>query len=207
MITNLKRTIIYICPVCGKLKKFNINIFDFSGGGTLYLKCGCGNSFIKITAGKNKNYVISAPCAVCSEEHMFEIGAKVFWNAPQIVFGCPNMEFDILYGGNKTEMDVLCDEISKNKPVIAGEYFFENLFLSDVLKEVDLCIKKKKAKCSCGGNKIIKNLYIDRIELVCENCGSKKIIDAVCENDVKNVAKAAKGSGIVIKGDAEKKIH
>ena len=207
MITKLERCVVYICPACGKVKKFDINIFNFSDKRAVYLKCGCGNSFIKIAPAKNKNYVINAGCAACGEEHMFEISAKVFWGAPQIVFGCPNVDFDILYVGEKGEMDALCAQISKSRSVFSGEYLFENPFLSDVLKEIDLCFKKKRVGCTCGSKKICKNVFADHIDFVCENCSSRKTLDVSDSGSSAECIEQMRSNGIVICCDKGKKIR
>ncbi len=201
MVTDLKRTILYICPVCGKIQRFNIDVFSLNSRKKLILSCRCKNSHIRLSIGKNKMYSIYAPCMVCNEEHIFEIGAKVFWNAPQIVFGCPNVEFDIINAGDKDTMNEIYCDFNKNKSdyyICSGEYFSENPILSDVLDEVDNFIKKKKIKCTCGEKSVQKNVYLDRVELVCKSCGARRIFDAASINDIKFVKSENKKSEIIL---------
>lgn len=204
MVTDLKRTILYICPVCGRIQKFDIDVFSLSGKKKLILSCKCKNSHIRLRVGKNKTYMLYAPCTVCNEEHIFEIGARIFWNVPQIIFGCPNVDFDILNAGDKTTINKFYCDFNKNKDALAinsGDYFYENPILCDVLDQVDALVKKKKIKCSCGENHISKSVFLDRVELVCEGCHSKKVFDAACVDDINLIKSESNKKEIVIAND------
>lgn len=200
MVTDLKRTILYICPVCGRMQKINIDIFSLSGKKKITYSCKCKNSHIRLEVGKNKSYMLYAPCVVCNEEHIFKIGAKIFWSAPQIVFGCPNVDFDIVNVGDKTSMNKIFCDFTKTKDAfdIGGEYFYENPILGDVLDIVDGMLKKKKIKCHCENAKINKSVFLDRVELVCGNCHTKKVYDAACIDDINFIKNESKKKKIIM---------
>ncbi len=193
MIANYTRTILFCCPVCGKLTHFDIHIFQFSGNQPVILECGCKKSFLAVQKVKKGGYAFYAPCLACNEVHSYEIGKKTFWNEPLVCFACPYTEFETFYAGTRMETEHAAPAYAKQlaamtKNAGSGAYFLENPVAADIAERLLLLKRRGKLTCACGSKDVRLQVYYDRVELICACCSAEKVLDAIAESDAKRAA-------------------
>lgn len=192
MISDLKTSILYKCPVCGEMQVFNLSIFSFSGNKAVTLSCKCKKSYIVIYVGKHNKYTLSSPCIICNEFHRFEISAKVFWNSKIICFDCPVIEADLFFAGNVGEIKKECSEYGDETDLIRNQLGYdmleeENPFVCEISEHLHHLSLKNALKCSCGCTNLKQQIFYDRVELLCTDCLSKAVINAEGEESVKQI--------------------
>lgn len=192
MVTDLKTSILYKCPVCGQMQIYNLSIFSFSGNKAIILSCECKHSYITIRVGRHNKYTLSSPCIACNEFHKFEVGAKAFWNSKIICFTCPQLENDLFYAGDMENLNRESADYNDETDLIMNQLGFDNLkeenpFLLKIASHLDTLSKNGALKCSCGCKNIKTQLFFDRVELICTDCLSTNAIDAYLEDDAQRI--------------------
>lgn len=197
MVSDLKTSILYKCPICGEMQKYDLNIFSFSGNKAVILSCECKKSYILITVGKHNKYTLSSPCIACNEFHKFEISAKTFWNADIICFACPVLEADLFYAGNIKKISEECTEYSDETDLIMNQLGYDNLeeenpYVTEIADYLKSLSAKNNICCNCDCNDIKMQVFFDRIEILCTDCLTKTIIDAHSYDDLERIKKHKK---------------
>lgn len=194
MISDLKTSILYKCPVCGKTQVFNLGIFSFSGNKAVVFGCKCKKSYISVQVGKNHKYILSSPCIACNEFHRFEINAKVFWNSKIICFDCPAIETDLFFAGDVNEIKKECSGYEEETDLIMHQLGYdvlneENPFVYGVFEHLENLKSRGRLKCACKSSDIKLQMFYDRVELLCTSCLSKTVISGECADDLKRIKK------------------
>lgn len=109
-VIDYQTTIAWRCPQCGKLELKTINIFNFSGGNRIEIKCPCGFPKVKIGKKENNDYWLEYFCNLCESQQVTVYSKYDFW-APQVKsIKCTTHKIELGYLGNYQEMNNLVTE-------------------------------------------------------------------------------------------------
>ncbi len=109
-VIDYQTTIAWRCPQCGKLELKTINIFDFSGGNRIEIKCECGFPKVKIGKKKNDGYWLEYFCNLCESQQVTVYSKYDFWASPVESIKCDTHKIELGYLGNYREVNNLVTE-------------------------------------------------------------------------------------------------
>ncbi|TDO95059.1 hypothetical protein DFR79_10158 [Halanaerobium saccharolyticum] len=192
MLINLSTTIALSCPACGCLEKEKINIFELPAGELKQLSCSCGAEKAALKRKNNSQIQIHYFCLHCNKAHKITVSAQKFWRSNGLhPLSCRETGLNPGFFGPPTLVN---EEIKKEKQdleLMAAELGFDDFKSPDVmLQSLDLIhdiAADGALSCECGSDEINIDLFSDKIQLICNNCGSHLNIDAVNQNDLKNL--------------------
>lgn len=102
MLIDLRKSVAYICPYCGKLSIRDISFFDLPNGRSQF-RCqdpDCGKDIVEISHKKEK-YLFEVICTVCNDKHTFTLKPSSLWKKNLVVLACPNTTVGIMFTGDK----------------------------------------------------------------------------------------------------------
>lgn len=190
MTYNYERSIAFICPYCSEISIDKVNIFDFSEQRHVQLFCTsekCEEHCVSIIPKKDK-YKIISNCAVCAEQHIFNISKSSFWHKELLSFSCPEASnIEILFIGTQKIIDVATtealNEISDFEHILFG-----------IAKHLNALLSSGHINCHCGCHDIIPTTLENKIVLECSKCNSRMSI----EINEKNLEKLLTSSELII---------
>ncbi|KGG80989.1 hypothetical protein [Caloranaerobacter azorensis] len=179
------------CDICGEITIHNISLFDFSRSKKIILECDCGQSKAIIKTKDYKNFWIELFCFACQDIHVFKYSLRRLLKG-KIIIRCIETGIEISFIGKNYDIKQLVKENEKDFEEILSELGFYDYFqnfeimmkIIDRIREMD---SRGKIFCDCGSDSIRTDLYPDRIELKCAECGSTHLIYAETEEDLKKI--------------------
>lgn len=192
MIINLSTTIALSCPACGRLEKETFNIFELPIGELKQLSCSCGAEKAAVKKKKNSQLKINYFCLHCNKAHKITVSAQKFWRSKRLIpLSCQETGLNPGFFGPP---DLVEEEIKKEKQdleLMAAELGFDDFKNPDIMLQALDIIHDIAAEgalnCDCGSDDINIELFSDKIQLICNKCGSHLNIDAVNKIDLKNL--------------------
>ena len=189
MLINLSTTIALSCPACGRLEKEKINIFELPAGELKQLSCSCGAEKAALKRKENSQLQINYFCLHCNKAHKITVTAQEFWRSKNMYpLSCRETGLNPGFFGKSTLVN---EEIKKEKQdleLMAAELGFDDFknpnimlqaldFIHDIAEEGAL-------SCECSSDNINIELFSDKIQLICNNCGAHLNIAAVNKDDL-----------------------
>jgi predicted RNA-binding Zn-ribbon protein involved in translation (DUF1610 family) len=179
------------CPNCGRLEVKQINIFQLSGNKKLDIYCECGTK--KASISKKGSYInIEYYCIICDDEHSILLPEDSFWSKNHLnSLSCLNTDLNLgYYGPYKLVMEEL-DRQQEELDAMVNELGFNDFADPEIMLEVLDYLHDVAANtnlyCECGSHDINIDLSSDKVELICNNCGSKLSVSATNKEDIKNL--------------------
>ncbi|HSH36539.1 hypothetical protein [Schnuerera sp.] len=194
MILNGCKTLIVRCHFCGRLKKYELNLFHIRGKERIEYRCECGEINIIVTRN-NKGIDASINCFNCGNRHYYHFDLHTILKDDNILY-CPYGAEIFFLGNSEIAEKILLGksiEIGNNDEEKITKDCFNNFkVLAKILDILYNLNKDKKINCNCGRSRINIELFSDRIELECLNCKSVKLIFAETEEDLSVLSKKDK---------------
>lgn len=181
MVINGHKTLLLRCDNCGKLMKYDINLFNISREIKREFICSCGENIGTLKTVDNSVFYLVINCFVCGHRHFYKLSPPELFNVDHL-YTCRN-NVKICYLGDYEssmkveETDVI--DISKYK----NQFNNYNIVTESIRKLIDLN-KEGKIYCECGNKNMTLDFFSDRIELKCNNCNSVQIIFTETEEDL-----------------------
>lgn len=178
MIERFNRFIAYVCPDCSGTSDTVVNVFDFSGGKGVTLKCSdrlCKNSTGTLTM-KNDKMKIALKCPVCTDIHTFTISKNAFWSQELVTFDCINSGITIFFAGERDAVIEAVNETERMLEEIEEEPDFFSDELKTVLRTLDILhdvLEKKRMICKCGSRNLFPVFESETMYVECEDCNLK----------------------------------
>lgn len=187
MLINGLKSLIVRCRFCGRIREYDMNLFEVMKNSSTEYKCKCGETNIRINRGKNKNIRIQIGCFPCGDKHIYNIKLKEALKEKNIIYCYQGSE--ICFIGDKNLANQLLLEKQMNlreydKYTYGEDYFSNFKVLAKALEQLYFLNKHHKIDCNCGNSKIEIELFSDRIELKCLNCHSVNIIFTETDEDL-----------------------
>ena len=192
MLINISTTIALSCPACGRLEKETINIFELPVDELKQLSCSCGAEKAAVKRKENSGLQINYFCLHCNKAHKIIVSAQKFWHSKKLIpLSCRETGLNPGFFGPPALVE---EEIKKEKQdleLMAAELGFDDFKNPDImLQSLDLIhdiAAEGALSCECGSDNINIELFSDKIQLICNNCGAYLNIAAVNKNDLKNL--------------------
>jgi len=192
MLINLSTTIALSCPACGRLEKEKINIFELPVGELKQLSCSCGAEKAALKRKENSQIQINYFCLHCDKAHKITVRFQKFWHSNKMLpLSCRETGLNPGFFGPPVLVN---EEIKKEKQdldLMAAELGFDDFKNPDImLQSLDFIhdiAADGALSCECGSYNINIELFSDKIQLICNNCGAHLNIAAVNKDDLNNL--------------------
>ncbi len=191
MLINTNIAFAIRCDMCGRLKTYNISLFDFLKNKKIKLTCICNHTNAIIKTQNCKSFLIEIPCFACQHTHVFTYNLKQFFQS-NIVARCIETGMEIGFIGKHKDIQKLISQHEKYSYKAIDEigfydYFDDSNIIMKSISRIRELEKKGRVFCDCGLGDIEINLFPDRIELNCLNCNSIQMIYAQNKEDLHNL--------------------
>ena len=175
------------CQKCGKINIEELNLFRLSKDKEIKSVCSCGSLSCIIYSDKYKDIKIVTDCMYCGKKHDNIYKVKDFIQGIKVI--CPEIGMPIVKTGDIKAISAYIKNINKHTIEALYDEDFESFFNNHSImkKSLERLIDLKEAdkvSCECGKSDITLEIYPDRIELICVECHSIKIIYAESLEDL-----------------------
>lgn len=192
MLINISTTIALSCPACGRLEKEEINIFELPVGELKQLSCSCGAEKAALMRKENSQIQLDYFCLHCDKAHKVLVSAQKFWHSNKLhSLSCRETGLNPGFFGQPELVDQEIINEKQDLELMAAELGFDDFKNPDIMLQALDIIHDIAAEgalsCECGSDDINIELYSDKIQLICNNCGSHLNIAAVQKDDLKSL--------------------
>jgi len=191
VLTTAATTFAIRCPQCGRLETTSVSLFAFGGGRSVKVSCSCGAH--KLTIGRKRGQLwLQVPCYLCDGLHFSYHKPDSFWDDSMKPIACSETDLQLgVFGPDKdvqvyartggSELDRLLEDAA------FGEYFDHPEVMYRTLSFVHALAEEGKLTCVCGNHQISVDIYPERLELSCSECGQHKTVLAASEEDLESL--------------------
>lgn len=176
------------CPHCGKLETTTVSRFALGRGRSLKLSCSCGHHQVTIGARRGQVW-LQIPCYLCDGVHFFYYTPDHFWKPDLEQILCAETDLQLgAFGGDEaitayarpgtSELERFMEDAAFD------EYFDEPTIMYQALHLVHGLSQSGNLSCTCGNDQISVDIFPDRLELSCQECGRYKPVPAITEDDL-----------------------
>lgn len=189
MLINLLTKVALSCPACGRLEKEEINIFELPVGKLKKISCSCGAEKAAIKRKTKSQLQLSYFCLHCNKAHKLLISAHNFWHSQKIIpLSCRETGLNPGFFGPAALVDQAIQNEEQDLKLMAEELGFDDFENPEImLKALDFIHDIAAAgqlNCKCGSDHINIELFSDKIQLICNHCGSRLNIAVVNQSDL-----------------------
>lgn len=188
MLVNTQTTLALRCVSCGKLDLMAASRFHMHSTGSLRLHCACG-SLVATVGRKAAQVWIQIPCYLCDGIHFLYFSLNEFWSDEVKELNCAETDLQLgVLGGSEavsayanptaTALDRLLEDSAFD------DYFDHREVMYQALGHIQTLTDEGKVNCKCGGRQIAIDIFPDRLELSCEDCGQSRVVFARTQDDL-----------------------
>ena len=192
MLINLSTTIALSCPACGRLERDKINIFELPVGELKQLSCSCGAEKASLKRKEDSQIKLNYFCLHCNTAHKVLFSSDIFWHSKKLIpLSCKETGLNPGFFGPPVLVETELKQEKQDLELMAAELGFDDFKNPDImLQAVDFIhdiAAEGALNCECGSDDINIELFSDKIQLICNNCGSHLNVNAVSESDLQNL--------------------
>lgn len=203
MLIDTNVTIAYKCTLCGSFAFFNASLFTLLHRKNYSLSCRCKKSSISIKQEGENGFLIGIPCIGCDHEHVYMISGRSILLGKPLSISCPETGMQVFFIGTDEAVRKMVDSVEEELDSLIDTYGYESYFqntrvMFDTLNRIHDIALNKNLYCECNSTDIELVLLPGCILLQCNKCGSRKIIPAAKNRDLKDILMK---SHIMITGD------
>lgn len=192
MIDEAKRTLAYICPVCGKAVAVERTAFQLAAT-VNHLPCPCGKSelVVEMTGDQCR---LRVPCVFCGKDHTVTCSTRAFLHEKALAFSCAASGLDCLYVGDEgavfqalERLEGAVDRLVLESQAQEKGAFLDELVMGEVLGEVKEIARRGGIRCECGSTDYGIRVGYSSVELVCAQCGGVLRLPAATADDIDDI--------------------
>lgn len=190
--TEEKRTIGYLCPVCGKAVVVQRTQFQLAAADSR-LPCPCGKSQLTITQLGDR-CEITVPCVFCAKDHRTACSNQALLHQKLLALTCGKSGLGCCYIGEEQAVFEAMDQLEQavDKLVMDSEAknqgtFLDEVVMGEVLGEVRDIAARGGVCCGCGSKEFGVRVGFSSVELVCARCGAALRLSAATPDDIDRV--------------------
>ncbi|ADG83750.1 hypothetical protein [Thermincola potens] len=192
MIIATETVIAMRCPSCGKLEFHKLSRFDFAGTNTVKVSCTCGAPKLIIGTKNRQQFWLQIPCVLCETNHLVYYRARQLWNEQVNFFYCSDTNVELGFFGPDEKVRAVAENYEHNLETLVDElgyddYFFNPEVMFEVLNYLHDFAEEGYLYCECGSFQIEIDIFPDRIELQCKDCGAESVVYAETDDDLINI--------------------
>lgn len=191
MLVSTDTMLAMCCPECGKLEYKVLSRFQVSESKTLHVNCSCGAEKLIISTKNYKDYWLQVPCVVCETKHLQRISGKQLWSRREVYYLlCQETGLELGYLGPEEKVKELSHSYEEDLQFLASDfgeddYFHNSEIMYEVLNRLHDIAERDALYCQCGNREVEVDIFPDRLELHCKECGSINIVYAENDDDLK----------------------
>jgi len=176
------------CPHCGKLEMTHLSRFALGRGGSVKVTCSCGHH--QLTVGVRQGQVwLQMPCYLCDGVHFLYFNPDKFWCEDLKQIPCSETELQLgVFGGENVVTSYARPGSSELERLLEDaafdDYFDEPVIMYQALSQIHHLSEGGNLTCTCGNQEISVDIFPDRLELSCPECGRLKGVPAMTEEDL-----------------------
>ncbi|HWI60435.1 MAG TPA: hypothetical protein VNT75_01210 [Symbiobacteriaceae bacterium] len=188
MLVSAETTFAIRCPQCGRLETNTVSRFSLSGRHVHKVNCSCGSHKLSVSEKAGK-VALQVPCYLCDGLHFVHFTTKGFWNGRLQPLTCTDTDLQLGVFGAENEVEVYAraggSELDRLMEDAAfGEYFDQPEVMYQALSRIHTMAEEGNLTCICGNRHISVDIYPERLELSCSECGRHKTVLAGREEDL-----------------------
>ena len=206
MLDEAKRTLAYLCPVCGKSVIMERTAFQLAAS-VNHLPCPCGKSELVIEMMGDQCYVL-VPCVFRGKDHKVSCSTKALLHEKTLAFSCAASGLDCLYVGEEEpvfhameRLEEAVDRLIMESKAEEKGAFLDEIVMGEVLGEVRDIAERGAISCTCGSTDYGIKVGYSAVELVCARCGGILRLPAVTADDIEDICCKTK---LLIRGSEQK---
>ena len=185
-----KRTIGYICPVCGQAVIASRTAFQLAAGDSV-LPCPCGKSELGFRQLGDRCEV-TVPCLFCGKDHTVTCSSHAFLHEKVLAFSCAASGLDCCYVGEEGPVFAALQRLEEavdKLEAASGEKgaFLDELVMQEVLSELKEIAQRDGISCTCGSHRWKLQVNFSSIDLFCADCGGAMRIPAATASDIDDI--------------------
>ncbi len=177
------------CPGCGRIKCHSLSLFSFSANKAIQFACDCGRTVLSVTTKDKRLYTFQVECLMCEGKHSYQFFLKDVWSQRLLSLFCSETGFEVGFIGPRHEVRRCIAEQERSLREMAEDLGFSDYFenpevMYEVLDRLHRIAESGGLLCRCGNHHIEVELFAERVELRCPECGACGVIDAGSREDV-----------------------
>ena len=187
-----KRTIGYICPVCGKAVIVERTAFQLAAGDNV-LPCPCGKSELSIRQLGDR-CELTAPCLFCARDHTAVCANDTLLYQKLLALSCPASGLSCCYIGGEDEvframekLEQAVDKLRLDDQAETRGAFLDETVMGEVLSELRDIAARDGVSCGCGSRDYGVKVGFSSVDVVCARCGAALRLPAASQDDIADV--------------------
>jgi hypothetical protein len=188
VLIDTSRVVAVRCPQCGRLELRDYSLFELHSSQPTAISCQCGYALVEI-GRRSRLYRLDISCIVCETRHEILVDAKGLLQNDALVIFCPESDIDLAMIGRAervqellaAEGDLLANVVM---PGAIDSAFVDIEIMREVLERLQGWANDGQLYCSCGNHQLELDLFAEKVEVVCSQCGGTLVIYAEREEDL-----------------------
>lgn len=187
-----KRTIGYICPVCGKAVVVERTAFQLAAGDSV-LPCPCGKSELSIRQLGDR-CELTVPCLFCAKDHRAVCANDALLHQKLLALSCPASGLNCCLIGEEAEvframekLEAAVDKLRLDDQTEQRGAFLNETVMGEVLAELKDIAARGGVSCGCGSTDYGVKVGYSSVDVVCARCGAVLRLPAATPDDLEGV--------------------
>lgn len=187
--TEKKRTLGYICPVCGKAVVVERTAFQLTAANSV-LPCPCGKSELAIRQ-LGSRCEITVPCLFCAKDHQVACSNEALLNQRLLALSCSASGLGCCYIGEEEpvfqameKLEAAVDKMRLDDQMESRGTFLDEVVMGEVLAELKDIAARGGVKCGCGSTDYGVKVGYSAVDVVCARCGAALRLPAATPDDI-----------------------
>ena len=187
-----KRTIGYICPVCGKAVVVERTAFQLAAGDNV-LPCPCGKSELSIRQLGDR-CELTVPCLFCAKDHTAVCANDTLLYQKLLALSCPASGLNCCLIGEEDEvframekLEQAVDKLRLDDQAEQRGAFLDETVMGEVLAELKDIAARGGISCGCGSRDYGMKVGYSSVDVVCARCGAALRLPAATQDDIADV--------------------
>ena len=184
-----KRTIGYICPVCGKAVIVERTAFQLAAADN-HLACPCGKSELTIRQ-RGDHCEVTVPCVYCAKDHKVACSNDALLHQKLLALTCSASGLGCCYVGEENDvfhamekLEQAVDKLVMDAQAEQRGAFLDEVVMGEVLGEIKEIAARGGISCTCGSKDYGIKVGFSDVDIICAHCGATLRLDAATPDDI-----------------------
>ncbi len=187
-----KRTIGYICPVCGKAVVIERTAFQLTAGSGV-LPCPCGKSEL-VVHQMGDRCQITVPCLFCARDHHAVCSNRALLRQRLLALSCSKSGLACCYIGVEDKvfqamerLEGIVDKLRLDSQTNTHGAFLNETVMEETLAELRDIAARGGIRCGCGSTDYGVKVGYSSVDIVCAQCGGALRLPAAKLEDMEGL--------------------
>ena len=186
---DVKRTIGYLCPVCGNAVIVERTAFRLLAGSDR-LPCPCGKSEL-VLEQQGEHCVLTVPCLFCARDHRAACSNQALATQKLLTLTCSTSGLGCCCVGEEEavfqameKLEQAVDKLRLDDRQNSRGSFLNEVVMAEVLGEVKDMAARGGIRCGCGRTDYGIRVGYSAVEVMCAHCGGTLRLEATTPDDI-----------------------